>query len=66
DEILLSPAGERVNSMGTYSAIGSSAEVRSYVEEFVRHSGADELITVHPSQDIERRLRSIELLASTG
>ncbi len=65
DEILQSPAGERINSMGTYSAIGTPADVRSYIEDFVRHSGADELITVHPSQDIERRLRSVELLAGT-
>jgi luciferase family oxidoreductase group 1 len=66
DQILQSPAGERINSMGTYSAIGTPADVRSYLEDFVRHSGAHELITVHPSQDIERRLRSVELLAATA
>jgi luciferase family oxidoreductase group 1 len=67
DALLQSPAGERINAMGTYSAIGTPAEVRAYVEDFARHSGADELITVHPSPDIERRLRSVEWLAgSTG
>jgi luciferase family oxidoreductase group 1 len=65
DEILDSPAGQRVQEMGTYSAIGTPAEVRAYVDTFVTHADADELIVVHPSQTIEDRLRSVELLAET-
>jgi luciferase family oxidoreductase group 1 len=63
DALLQSPAGERILQMGTYAAIGTRAEVRQYVESFVHLADADELITVHPSQTLADRLRSVELLA---
>ena len=65
DVVLESPAGRQVEQMVTYSAVGTPPEVREYVDRFVRHADADELIVTHPSPTIEARLRSVELLAST-
>jgi luciferase family oxidoreductase group 1 len=65
DVLLQSPASERIMQMGTYSAIGTPMEVRKYAEDFVHLARADELITVHPSQTIADRLKSVELLAQT-
>ena len=66
DEVLDSPAGEPIEQMGKYSAVGTADEVRAYVESFAKHADADELMTVHPTARIEDRLRSIELLASAS
>ncbi len=63
EEVLESAAGQSINNMARYSAIGTSAEVRTYVDDFAELSGADELITVHPSPTLEARLRSLEILA---
>jgi hypothetical protein len=37
--------------------------VGAYLDEFLRNTGADELITVHQAPTIEGRLRSVTLLA---
>jgi luciferase family oxidoreductase group 1 len=66
DELLASPAGQRIASMATYSAVGTEDEVRRYVEGFVRLADADELIVVHPSPTLDARLRSVELVARRG
>ena len=63
DAILASPAGDHVRQMVTYSAVGTPADVKEYIEAFTRHADANELITVHPSPTAEDRLRSVELLA---
>jgi luciferase family oxidoreductase group 1 len=63
DEILASAAGAQLAEMVTYSAVGTDRQVKTYLEDFVRHCGADELITSHPSPTLEARLRSVELLA---
>ena len=65
DALLQSPAGERIMQMGTYAAVGTPVEVRKYVEDFVQLARADELITVHPSQTVADRLKSVQLLAET-
>jgi luciferase family oxidoreductase group 1 len=65
DAILASPAGQHVEQMVTYSAVGTPADVRRYIEDFAQHADADELITVHPSPTSEARLRSVELLADS-
>jgi luciferase family oxidoreductase group 1 len=62
-EILDSPAGQNIKAMGTYSAVGTQDEVKTYIERFARVADADELIVVHASPTIEARLRSVELLA---
>jgi luciferase family oxidoreductase group 1 len=64
DEILASPAGLHIEQMLTYSAVGTPAEVRQYLESFSKHADADELITVHHAATAAARLRSVELLAS--
>jgi luciferase family oxidoreductase group 1 len=64
DALLESPAGQYLNQMLTYAAVGTRDEVKDYVEKFVRHCGADELMVIHPSPELGARLRSIELLAT--
>lgn len=62
-EVLASPAGQSIEAMTRYSAIGTRSEVRAYIKDFAALSRADELITVHPSPTLDARLRSLELLA---
>jgi hypothetical protein len=49
--------------MLTYTAVGLPEEVSGYVESFANETEADELITVHYSDTVPNRLRSVELLA---
>jgi luciferase family oxidoreductase group 1 len=63
DAILASPAGQHVEHMAMYTAVGTPSEVGEYINAFVKHADADELITVHHSPNAESRLRSVELLA---
>jgi luciferase family oxidoreductase group 1 len=63
DLLLDSPAGQYLRQMMTYAAVGTQDEVHSYVEEFIAHAKADELMVIHPSPTVEARLRSLELLA---
>jgi len=63
--VLDSPAGRSVKGMAKYSAVGTEAKVKAYVERFAQLADADELITVHPAPTLEARLRSIEILAAT-
>jgi luciferase family oxidoreductase group 1 len=65
DEILAAGAAPHVDEMLTYTAAGTPAEVRGFLDEFLRLTDADELITVHPAPDAEDRLRSLTLLAET-
>lgn len=63
DEVLASAVGMHVDQMLRYSAVGDPAEVREYLDGFVKKTGADELITVHQAPGLEGRLRSVTLLA---
>ena len=63
DAVLASQAGRQIDQMVIYSAVGTPAEVRDYVAEFAKHADADELIVAHQLSSVERRLRSVELLA---
>jgi luciferase family oxidoreductase group 1 len=65
DAILASPAGEHIQKMVTYSAVGTPSEVADYIEAFAKHADADELITAHQSTTAAARLRSVELLADS-
>jgi luciferase family oxidoreductase group 1 len=65
DAILASPAGQHVQQMVKYSAVGTPAEVSEYVKAFAKHADADELMVVHQSPTTEARLRSVELLADS-
>ncbi len=64
DALLEAPAGQHVKQMLTYAAVGTADTVARYVADFTRTSGADELMTLHPSPTVTQRLRSIELLAA--
>jgi alkanesulfonate monooxygenase SsuD/methylene tetrahydromethanopterin reductase-like flavin-dependent oxidoreductase (luciferase family) len=47
--------------MTRYTAVGTPEEVRDYLEELAAATRADELILAHHAQDIEDRVRSVEL-----
>lgn len=61
--LLESPQAAAVDEMLTYTATGLPDQVAAYLEGFARETGADELMTVHYSDSVPNRLRSVELLA---
>lgn len=63
EAILESPAGQHVEQMVRYSAVGTPSEVRTFLQEFAKHADADELMVAHQSPSTEARLHSVELLA---
>ena len=63
DLVLASPAGQQILQMAKYSAIGTAAEVKDYLDRFAKQAQADELIVVSAAPDRTAWLRSIELLA---
>lgn len=66
DMILQSPAGRQVLQMTKYSAVGTPAEVKDYLDRFTEHARADELIVATQAKDTEAWLRSYELLADVS
>jgi luciferase family oxidoreductase group 1 len=63
DELLAAGVAAQVDHMLTYTAAGTPAEVRDYLNDFVLLTGADELVTVHQVPTAEGRLRSVTVLA---
>jgi luciferase family oxidoreductase group 1 len=63
DQLLAAGVAAQVDQMLTYSAIGTPPEVADSLDDFVRLTGADELISVHQVPSAEGRLRSVTLLA---
>ncbi len=61
--LLESGQAAAVDEMLAYTAVGLAGEVAAYLENFAADTGADELITVHYSDSVPNRLRSVELLA---
>ncbi|MGW2664968.1 LLM class flavin-dependent oxidoreductase [Nocardia tengchongensis] len=61
DAFLASPNGRHLAAMTTYTAVGTPADVVDYLEDFAAGIQADELILAHHAQDIEDRVRSVEL-----
>jgi luciferase family oxidoreductase group 1 len=61
--LLESPQAIAVDEMLAYTATGLHDEVASYLQQFAADTGADELMTVHYSDTVANRLRSVELLA---
>ena len=53
DQLLTAGASAQVDHMLTYTAAGTPPEVGDYLDEFLRLTGADELITVHQATTIE-------------
>jgi len=62
DRLLAEGAAAQVDQMLRHFALGTPAEVRDYLEAFVRQADADELIVAHHGAG-EARLRSVALLA---
>ena len=62
DSLLQTAHAARVDEMLHYSGVGTPAEVASYLDDFQRQTGADELIIVHRTVSVNSRLRSVELL----
>jgi luciferase family oxidoreductase group 1 len=63
--LLGSPQAAAVDEMLACTAVGLPGEVAAYLEKFAAETGADELMTVHYSDSVPNRLRSVELVAST-
>ena len=63
DQLLAAGLGAQVDQMLTYSAVGTPAQVSDYLDGFIRHTEADEVIVAHQAPAIEGRLRSVTLLA---
>jgi len=63
DQLLASGFGAQVDQMLTYAAVGTPAEVSDYLDGFIKHTEADELIVVHQAPNVDGRLRSVTLLA---
>ena len=63
DEFLTTPQGRGIANMMRYSATGTPAEVRAFLDDFADSAQADELIIAHQSSEVAERLRSIELTA---
>jgi hypothetical protein len=63
DMILGSPAGQHVQEMFRFAAVGTPAQVSEYIDAFARYADADELIVAPQSPTTEARLRSVALLA---
>jgi luciferase family oxidoreductase group 1 len=63
DQLLAAGLGDHVDQMLTYMAVGTPAQVSDYLDGFIRHTEADELIVAHQAPAIEERLRSVTLLA---
>ena len=61
--VLRRGAGQQIDQMLTYAAVGTTAEVADYLERFRQKADADELITAHQASSIEGRLRSVTLAA---
>lgn len=66
DTVLDSPSGQQILQMSKYSAVGTPAEVKDYLDGFVPHAGADELIVVCQASTHDAWLRSFELLADVS
>ncbi|MCC7364849.1 MAG: LLM class flavin-dependent oxidoreductase [Dehalococcoidia bacterium] len=62
--VLASPQAAQVEAMFHYTAAGTPAAVRAYLDEFQRTTGADELMVVHHGDSVATRLRSLELLGA--
>ena len=63
DAFLTTTEGRRLADMMRYTAVGTSADVRTFLDDLAASTGADELILAHASQQIDDRLRSVELTA---
>lgn len=66
DMLLDAPQGRQIMQMVKYSAVGTPATVKDYLDSFARHADADELIVASGVVDRASWLRSFELLADVS
>ncbi len=66
EQLLRTPQGQQVARMMRYSAVGTPAMVKEYLDDFAEHADADELIVAHAPPTLEAKLRSIDLLAEVS
>ena len=52
-----------VDEMMTFTAAGTGAQVRTFLDGFIERTGADELVVAHGAPDMDARLHSVALLA---
>ena len=62
DRLLAAGAAAQVDEMLTYTALGTQQQVQDYLDGFLRHTEADELMVAHQAPTIEGRLQSVALL----
>jgi luciferase family oxidoreductase group 1 len=63
DQLLAAGAAAQVDGMLTYTAVGTPRQVQDYLDGFLRHTEADELMVAHQAPTIEGRLQSVALLS---
>jgi len=61
--VLNSSQTAMLDQMFMYTALGTTDQVRAFVDDFQQHTGADELMAVHQAVSPDFRMRSVELLA---
>jgi len=63
DAFLTTPQGYQIAQMMKYTAVGSPADVRAFLDDFGASTQADEFIVAHGALQPEDRLRSLRLTA---
>ncbi|HHU09496.1 MAG TPA: LLM class flavin-dependent oxidoreductase [Intrasporangiaceae bacterium] len=63
DLLLDSPVGQQARHMLTYTAVGDAPAVADYLERFAELADADELMITNPAPGLEKRRRSLQILA---
>jgi putative transposase len=61
DALLAAPEGAALAGMTHYTAVGTAAEVRDYLDDFADATQADELILLHSALTAADRLHSVQL-----
>jgi luciferase family oxidoreductase group 1 len=64
DQLLAAGAAAQVDEMLTYTALGTQTQVHDYLDGFLRHTEADELMIAHQAPTIEGRLKSVALVSA--
>ncbi|WP_078294617.1 LLM class flavin-dependent oxidoreductase [Mycobacterium sp. D16R24] len=63
---LESPAGQQIQAMTKYFAVGTPDDVGAYLDDFAQLADADELIVVPNAPDRKLQLRSLEIVAEVS
>ncbi len=66
DALLDSPSGRQIQQMSHYAAVGTPDEARAYLDQFVVHAAADELIVASLAPSTEATLNTFEQLSQVA